>query len=157
MYVAPSKRLLVFEGLDMSLCQPRTTLRYEYHWADGTTVKKPIKCSAPKYIDYLMTWVQEQLDDETIFPSKIGEYYFCMWGLKTEIPFVMADQVKFLVYDNIIIDGYLFWCPQLCWPHPSMSIMLMWVQSYLSWCKISQHWRCNEMREFTLTWSCHPW
>lgn len=46
--------------------------KYEYHWADGTTVKKPIKCSAPKYIDYLMTWVQDQLDDEAIFPSKIG-------------------------------------------------------------------------------------
>ncbi|XP_029194690.1 MOB kinase activator 1B [Acropora muricata] len=46
--------------------------KYEYHWADGTTIKKPIKCSAPKYIDYLMTWVQDQLDDETLFPSKIG-------------------------------------------------------------------------------------
>jgi MOB kinase activator 1 len=46
--------------------------KYEYHWADGTTVKKPIKCSAPKYIDFLMTWVQYQLDDESIFPSKIG-------------------------------------------------------------------------------------
>lgn len=46
--------------------------KYEYHWADGHTVKKPIKCSAPKYIDYLMTWVQDQLDDETLFPSKIG-------------------------------------------------------------------------------------
>ena len=46
--------------------------RYEYHWADGTSVKKPIKCSAPKYIDYLMTWVQDQLDNEAIFPSKIG-------------------------------------------------------------------------------------
>lgn len=46
--------------------------KYEYHWADGTTVKKPIKCSAPKYIDYLMSWVQYQLDDETLFPSKIG-------------------------------------------------------------------------------------
>jgi hypothetical protein len=48
--------------------------KYEYHWADGHTVKKPIKCSAPKYIDYLMTWVQDQLDDETLFPSKIGNY-----------------------------------------------------------------------------------
>ncbi len=47
--------------------------KYEYHWADGQTVKKPIKCSAPKYIDYLMTWVQDQLDDEGLFPSKIGE------------------------------------------------------------------------------------
>eukprot|EP00127_Corallochytrium_limacisporum_P007103 Clim_evm22s242 gene=Clim_evmTU22s242 len=46
--------------------------KYEYHWADGTTVKKPIKCSAPEYIDFLMTWVQQQLDDEDIFPSKIG-------------------------------------------------------------------------------------
>lgn len=43
--------------------------KYEYHWADGLTVKKPIKCSAPKYIDYLMTWVQDQLDDETLFPQ----------------------------------------------------------------------------------------
>ncbi|NXT62624.1 MOB1A kinase, partial [Chaetops frenatus] len=50
--------------------------RYEYHWADGTNIKKPIKCSAPKYIDYLMTWVQDQLDDETLFPSKIGG---CSW------------------------------------------------------------------------------
>ncbi|VVC91082.1 unnamed protein product, partial [Leptidea sinapis] len=48
--------------------------KYEYHWADGHTVKKPIKCSAPKYIDYLMTWAQDQLDDETLFPSKIGAY-----------------------------------------------------------------------------------
>ena len=46
--------------------------KYEYHWADGQTVKKPIKCSAPKYIDYLMSWVQDQLDDENLFPSKIG-------------------------------------------------------------------------------------
>lgn len=51
-----------------------SSCRYEYHWADGTNIKKPIKCSAPKYIDYLMTWVQDQLDDETLFPSKIGEF-----------------------------------------------------------------------------------
>ena len=31
---------------------------FQYHWADGNQVKKPIKCSAPKYIDFLMTWVQ---------------------------------------------------------------------------------------------------
>lgn len=46
--------------------------KYEYHWADGQAVRRPIKCSAPEYIDYLMTWVQDQLDDEALFPSKIG-------------------------------------------------------------------------------------
>jgi len=31
-----------------------------------------VKVSAPEYIDYLMTWVQRLLDDESVFPSKIG-------------------------------------------------------------------------------------
>lgn len=46
--------------------------KYEYHWADGQTIKKPIKCSAPRYIDYLMNWIQSQIDNESIFPSTIG-------------------------------------------------------------------------------------
>jgi len=45
--------------------------KYEYFWADGKNVKKPLKCSAPDYMEYLMTWVQDQLDDETIFPSRV--------------------------------------------------------------------------------------
>eukprot|EP01120_Amphizonella_sp_Union-15-10_P004584 TRINITY_DN1522_c0_g1_i1.p1 TRINITY_DN1522_c0_g1~~TRINITY_DN1522_c0_g1_i1.p1 ORF type:complete len:220 (+),score=29.75 TRINITY_DN1522_c0_g1_i1:105-764(+) len=45
--------------------------KYEYLWADGEKVKKPIKCSAPEYVDYLMTWVQSQLDDENVFPSRV--------------------------------------------------------------------------------------
>lgn len=50
---------------------PDLLLRYEYHWADGSN-KKPVKVSAPDYVDHLFQWVQKQLDDETIFPSKIG-------------------------------------------------------------------------------------
>ncbi|PRP84570.1 Mps1 binder-like protein [Planoprotostelium fungivorum] len=46
--------------------------RYEYHWADGTTIKKAVKLDAPHYVDALMHWVQSHLDDENIFPSKIG-------------------------------------------------------------------------------------
>lgn len=43
--------------------------KYEYLWSDG---KKTIACPAPVYVDYLMTWVHDQLDDELIFPSHIG-------------------------------------------------------------------------------------
>jgi hypothetical protein len=46
--------------------------KYEYLWADGKEVKKALRVSAPEYIDFLMTWVQKLLDDETVFPSKIG-------------------------------------------------------------------------------------
>jgi MOB kinase activator 1 len=46
--------------------------KYEYHWADGVEIKKAIKCSAPEYVDYLMEWIQKQVDDEKIFPSQVG-------------------------------------------------------------------------------------
>ncbi|KAG8935143.1 Mitotic exit network component [Tulasnella sp. 418] len=46
--------------------------RYEYLWEDGVTYKRPTKLAAPVYIDNLMNWVQNLLDDESTFPSKIG-------------------------------------------------------------------------------------
>eukprot|EP00041_Stephanoeca_diplocostata_P036343 m.1321437 g.1321437 ORF g.1321437 m.1321437 type:complete len:213 (+) comp24846_c0_seq49:361-999(+) len=49
--------------------------KYEYLWADGVSIKKPVKVSAPKYIDYMMSWVQQQLDDEQIFPSRMGDSF----------------------------------------------------------------------------------
>ncbi|XP_065878640.1 MOB kinase activator-like 1B [Euphorbia lathyris] len=46
--------------------------KYEYRWADGVQIKKPIEVSAPKYVEYLMDWIETQLDDESIFPQKLG-------------------------------------------------------------------------------------
>lgn len=54
--------------------------RYEYYWADGQTVKKPVKCSAPRYINNLMMWTQNQLENESIFPSKIGKCHSFVLG-----------------------------------------------------------------------------
>ncbi|KAG6511706.1 hypothetical protein ZIOFF_029783 [Zingiber officinale] len=59
--------LKVGNGKD-SIC----TCRYEYRWADGVQIKKPIEVSAPKYVEYLMEWIEVQLDDESIFPQKLG-------------------------------------------------------------------------------------
>ncbi|KAG8821324.1 Mitotic exit network component [Serendipita sp. 401] len=46
--------------------------RFEYFWEDGVKYKRPTKLSAPDYVDALMNWAQGILDDETIFPNKIG-------------------------------------------------------------------------------------
>ncbi|KAL1192736.1 MOB kinase activator-like 1A [Cardamine amara subsp. amara] len=46
--------------------------RYEFRWKDGITIEKPIVVSAPKYVEYLMDWIETQIDDETIFPQKPG-------------------------------------------------------------------------------------
>ncbi|PQQ04658.1 MOB kinase activator-like 1A [Prunus yedoensis var. nudiflora] len=46
--------------------------KYEYRWADGVHIKKPIEVSAPKYVEYLMDWIENQLDEESIFPQRLG-------------------------------------------------------------------------------------
>uniref|UniRef100_A0A7S3CUW0 Uncharacterized protein n=1 Tax=Palpitomonas bilix TaxID=652834 RepID=A0A7S3CUW0_9EUKA len=62
-------------GSILDFCTPDTCpvmnagAKYEYLWADGVKVKQAIKCSAPQYVDYLIEWVQSQLDNENVFPS----------------------------------------------------------------------------------------
>ena len=45
--------------------------KYEYLWKDES-MKRPEPKSAPVYIDLLMTWVQRLIDDESVFPQKVG-------------------------------------------------------------------------------------
>lgn len=45
---------------------------FEYHWSDGDNL---VKCSAPIYIDYLLTSIRLLLEDESVFPSQIGKLY----------------------------------------------------------------------------------
>lgn len=40
---------------------------YEYRWADASN-KQPLRVSSPEYVDYVMTWVEDQIDNEEIFP-----------------------------------------------------------------------------------------
>ena len=49
--------------------------RYEYLWEDGVKYKRPTKLAAPEYVDALMNWAQNILDDENVFPNKIGMFY----------------------------------------------------------------------------------
>lgn len=54
------------------LSPPSPPCRYEYLWADGVSITKPIKVSAPEYVDYLMSWVDKQISDSSIFPVTTG-------------------------------------------------------------------------------------
>src|SRR5882762_10139932 len=47
---------------------------YEYLWEDGVKFKRPTKLPAPEYVDALMNWAQNLLDDENVFPNKIGPF-----------------------------------------------------------------------------------
>ncbi|PSS35380.1 hypothetical protein PHLCEN_2v1675 [Hermanssonia centrifuga] len=41
-----------------------------YTWVNQD--RKSVQLPAPTYIDYVMTWVQNLLDDDSVFPTKAG-------------------------------------------------------------------------------------
>ncbi|KAK9792022.1 hypothetical protein WJX73_002175 [Symbiochloris irregularis] len=49
--------------------------KYEYLWADGVKVRKPVKCSAPAYVNSLFDWIELQIDDTRIFPQNLNSSF----------------------------------------------------------------------------------
>lgn len=48
--------------------------RFEYLWQDSENYRRPTKMNAPEYIEHLMSWVQGNIDNEQMFPSRIGMF-----------------------------------------------------------------------------------
>lgn len=42
----------------------------DYTWIDAN--RKRVKLPAPQYIDYVLTWVEGLIKDESVFPTKAG-------------------------------------------------------------------------------------
>ncbi|ESW96053.1 maintenance of ploidy protein mob1 [Ogataea parapolymorpha DL-1] len=67
-------------GTITEFCSPITcprmiaTQEYEYLWQDpmNRSSNKPTSMSAPGYVEALMVWIQGFLDDDSIFPTKMG-------------------------------------------------------------------------------------
>ena len=49
--------------------------KFEYLWKDGKDYKTPAKKAAPEYIELLMRWVEEQLNNEEVFPPEGGTLF----------------------------------------------------------------------------------
>lgn len=49
-------------------------VQYEYLWADGVKYKKPVRLSAPEYVDKLFDWIEDQVRHATVAtePCKHG-------------------------------------------------------------------------------------
>ena len=45
----------------------------QFLWYDDKG--KKCKYTAPQYVDYITTYVQKQLSDETLYPTKFGKFY----------------------------------------------------------------------------------
>lgn len=45
--------------------------KYQYLWQDGVKYKKPADLPAPEYVDNLMEWIENQLENPAIFPATV--------------------------------------------------------------------------------------
>nr|XP_014342446.1 PREDICTED: MOB kinase activator 3C [Latimeria chalumnae] len=46
--------------------------KYEYRWQDNHKYKKPTKVTAPQYMSLLMDWIETLINNEDIFPTRVG-------------------------------------------------------------------------------------
>jgi MOB kinase activator 1 len=46
----------------------KAILSLDYTWLDAN--KKPMRLPAPTYIEYVMQWISNRINDETLFPTK---------------------------------------------------------------------------------------
>jgi len=62
---------IVSEFCSESTCPQMTAGRnVTYFWADSKKKEKPVSLPAPEYVEKLVIWISEQLDDTTIFPNE---------------------------------------------------------------------------------------
>lgn len=83
-------RINLIYGTMSEFCTERTCpvmsggLRYEYRWQDGDEYKKPTKLSALKYMNLLMDWIESLINNEDIFPTRVGVWQVKQFGLLSE-------------------------------------------------------------------------
>lgn len=71
-------RINLIYGTMSEYCTERTCpimsggLKYEYRWRDGEDYRKPTKLPALKYMNLLMDWIESLINDEDIFPTRVG-------------------------------------------------------------------------------------
>jgi|LauGreSBDMM110SN_4_FD.fasta_scaffold104258_1 MOB kinase activator 1 len=47
----------------------------EYRWADADKSKTPIKCNGPTYCEFVLTWVEKELNNDKMFPKSSDQTF----------------------------------------------------------------------------------
>jgi hypothetical protein len=76
-------------------------ISYEYRWSDGVKIKKPIQVNAPEYVNLLLNWVEDQFNDESIFPTDHGIVECCHLLLFVVVIFI--HQIISTIYFCILL------------------------------------------------------
>jgi MOB kinase activator 1 len=71
---------------------------FEYLWADGVVIKKPIRCSSTEYVDYVMSWIEDKINDEGIFPVSESTPFPKNYGAITKQIFTRMFRIFAIIY-----------------------------------------------------------
>lgn len=88
-------------GTLTQFCTPQTCPKmtagpkFQWVWTDETGV---CEVTAPQYTDAILTWLQIQLDDDELFPNKLGPSF----------PADFHDQVKLMMYKMFILYAHIY-------------------------------------------------
>jgi hypothetical protein len=85
--------VITFFASKKVLIWPSVYLRLNYTWINQD--RKSVQLPAPTYIDYVMTWVQNLLDDENTFPTKSGTS-----GLSFPVASLSRERVLAFIYQD---------------------------------------------------------
>ena len=69
-----------------SSCPVMSAANWDYLWADGVKIKKPIKVTAPEYCRYLFEWIQKMIESESKFPTREGATFSSSFRKKVILP-----------------------------------------------------------------------
>jgi MOB kinase activator 1 len=99
---------------------------FEYRWADGVKITKPMRCSSPEYVDFVMTWVEDQISNEEIFPVQeyarfpdnfedlyvrnIMKRLFRVFAIIYHMHFSAIEAVDAVGHLNTVFKHFVFFC-----------------------------------------------
>ncbi|XP_021563270.1 MOB kinase activator 2, partial [Carlito syrichta] len=78
-------------------CQTMAVCNTQYYWYDERG--KKVKCTAPQYVDFVMSSVQKLVTDEDVFPTKYGR----------EFPSSFESLVKKICKFLFHVLGHIYW------------------------------------------------
>lgn len=93
-----------------------------YQWIDDRG--KKCKCSASQYIDYVMSFSQKHVHDESVFPTKYGKYLERLQRLGVSC--WQRNQKNLVGINNKAIFGH---CSEMLWPRVFVNAQMNFLTS----------------------------
>lgn len=72
---------------------------FEYRWADNKS-RSPISCSGPQYIQYVLDWIDAEINNEAIFPTSPSVPFPSSFVPSVKVIFTRIFRVFAIIYTN---------------------------------------------------------